>query len=59
MYRAYYHVDNPSDYLKISIYIVILDHLVGEVSKRVVSNKERFCFVFILSKPYKSSKLNL
>ena len=28
MYRANYPVDNPSDYGKISIYIVFLDHLV-------------------------------
>jgi hypothetical protein len=42
MYRANYHVDNPSDYWKMSIYIVFLDHLVEEISKRVVSNDERF-----------------
>ena len=35
MYRANYPVDNPSDYGKISIYIVLLDHLVEEISKRV------------------------
>jgi hypothetical protein len=42
MYRANYPVDNPSDYWKMSIYIVFLDHLVEEISKRVVSNDERF-----------------
>jgi hypothetical protein len=31
MYRANYPVDNPSDYWKISIYIVFLDHLVEEI----------------------------
>ena len=44
MYKANYLVDNPFDYWKISIYmyIVFLDHLVEEISKRVVSNDERF-----------------
>jgi len=56
MYRANYPVDNPSDYWKISIYIVFLDHLVEEISKRLVSNEERF--FSILSKPCKSSKPN-
>ena len=56
MYRAYYSVDSPSDYWKMSIYIGLLDHLVEEMSKRVVSNEESiFC---ILSKRYKSSKPN-
>ena len=41
MYRAYYSVDSPSDYWKISIYIGFVDHLVEEMSKRVVSIKER------------------
>jgi hypothetical protein len=44
MYRANYLVDNPFDYWKISIYmyIVFLDHLVEEISKRVLSNEEHF-----------------
>ena len=45
MFRANYPVDNPSDYWKISLYLVFLDPLVEEihfVSKRVVSNKKRF-----------------
>jgi len=56
MYRANYPVDNPSDYWKISIHIVFLDHLVEEISKRVVSNEERF--FNIVSKNCKSSKPN-
>jgi len=42
--RANYHVDNPSDYWRISLYLVFLDHLslVEEISKRVVSNDELF-----------------
>ena len=48
MYRANYPVDNPSDYWKISLYLVFLDHLVEEISKRVVSNEERFFHVFLL-----------
>jgi hypothetical protein len=57
MYRANYPVDNPSDYWKISIYLVFLDHLVEEISKRAVGNEERFWGV--LSKPcVKSSKPN-
>jgi hypothetical protein len=43
--RAHYPVDNPSDYCSISPYLVFLDHLVEEISKRVGSNEERFCFV--------------
>ena len=41
MYRAIYPVDNPSDYWKISLYLVLFDHLVEEISKRVVSKEER------------------
>jgi hypothetical protein len=41
MYRAIYPVDNPSDYWKISLYLVFFDHLVEEISKRVVSKEER------------------
>jgi len=63
---ANYPVDNPSDYWKISLYFVFLetlDHLVEEISKRVVSNEERFlCGVGggggILSKPRAASLLN-
>ena len=44
MYRAYYHVDNPSDYLKISIYIVILDHFSGRGIK--VSSKQQGAYLF-------------
>ena len=47
MYRANYPVDNPSDYWKISTYIVFLDHLVEEISKRVVSNEERFFISYL------------
>ena len=57
MYRAHYSVDSPSDYWKISIYIGLLDHLVEEMSKRVVSNEESI--FLILSKRYKSSKPNI
>ena len=42
MYRLNYPVDNPSDYWKISIYLVFLDHLVEEISKQVVSNEGCF-----------------
>ena len=65
MFRANYPVDNPSDYWKISQYLVFLetlDNLVGDISKRVVSNEE--CYFAeggrggILSKPCKSSKHN-
>ena len=42
MFRANYPVDNPSDYWKISLYLVFLDPLVEEISKRVVRNEERF-----------------
>jgi len=47
MYRAYYPVDNPADYWKISLYLVFLDHLVEEISKRVVSNWERFLVSYL------------
>jgi len=56
MYKVDYPVDNPVDYWKISLYLVFLDHLVEEISKRVVSNEERL--FGILSKPCKSSKPN-
>ena len=50
MFRANYHVDNPSDYWKISLYLVFLetwDHLVEEISKRVANNAERvFSFFY-------------
>ena len=56
MYRANYPLDNPSDYWKISIYIVFLDHLVEDISKLVVSNEERFFLASYLSP---ASLLNL
>ena len=56
MYRTYYSVDSPSGYWNISIYIGLLDHLVEEMSKRVVSNEESI--FYILSKRYKSTKPN-
>jgi len=41
MYRVLYSVENPSDYCKISLLnLVFLDHLVEEISKRVVTNEE-------------------
>ena len=55
MYRANYHLDNPSDNWKISLDLVFLDHLVEEISKRVLDNEERFFFFYILS----ASLLNL
>ena len=66
MFRANYSVDNPSDFWKISLYLVFLetvDHLVEEISKRVANNEEAFFVWFflggdILSKPCKSSKHN-
>ena len=47
MFRANYPVDNPSDYWKIPLYTLsswpeTLDHLVEEISKRVVSKEDRF-----------------
>jgi hypothetical protein len=38
--RANYPVDNSSDYWIISLCLVLFDHLVAEISKRVVSNEE-------------------
>ena len=59
MYRANYPVDNPSDYWKISLYVFFLDHLVEEISKRVVSNEEHFLGVGGgILQPCKSSKPN-
>jgi len=58
MYRLNYPADNPSDYWKISLYLAILGHLVEEISKRVVSNEERFWGGGILQQPSKSSKHN-
>ena len=40
--RATYPVDNPFDCCKISLCLVFLDHLVGEISKRVVGNEGSF-----------------
>ena len=45
MFRANYHVDNPFDNWKISLYLVFLetlDHLVEEISKQLANNEERF-----------------
>ena len=47
MYRAYYPVDNPSDYWKISLCLVFLDNLVDKISKRVVSNKGSFLACYL------------
>ena len=57
--RVNYPVDNPSDYWRISLFLVFLDHLADEIS--MSSSKQReagfFC-VCILSKPCKPSKPN-
>ena len=61
MFRANYHVDNPFDNWKISLYLVFLetlDHLVEEISKQLANNEERFFWGGILSKPCKSTKHN-
>ena len=58
MFRENYPVEFPSDYWKISLYLVFLetlDHLVEEISKRVVSNEER---VFSFGKGGGGSYLN-
>ena len=49
MYRVNYPVDNSSDYWKISLYLAFLDHLVEQISKRVVSNEEHFFFASYLN----------
>jgi len=58
--RVNYPVDNPSDYWRISLYLVLLDHLVEEISKSSsnASNEKRGFFLDILSKPCKPSKPN-
>ena len=58
MYRANYPVDNPSDYWKLSIYIVLLNHSMEEISKEVVNNVNEECYfgIFYLSP---ASLLNL
>ena len=56
MYRATYPVDNPSDYCKITLYFVFLDHLVKEISNLIVSNEKRF---FLASYENPASLLNL
>jgi hypothetical protein len=38
--RANYPVEFPSDYWRIYLYLVFLDHLVEEISKRVLYNEE-------------------
>ena len=42
MYRANYPVYNSSDFWEISLCNVFLDHLVEEISKRVVNKEEPF-----------------
>ena len=40
--RANHPAQNPKDYWGVSLYLVFLDHLVSEISNRVISNEERF-----------------
>ena len=40
--RANHPAQNPKDYWRVSLYLVFLDHLVSEISNRVISNEERF-----------------
>ena len=47
MSRAYYPVDNPSEYRKIFLCLVFLDHLVEKIPKRVVSNKGSFLTFYL------------
>ena len=40
--RANHPAQNPKDYWRVLLYLVFLDHLVSEISNRVISNEERF-----------------
>ena len=46
--RANHPIDNPSAYWRISLYFVFLDHLVGEITNRLLSNEERFLASFYI-----------
>ncbi|CAG2193974.1 unnamed protein product [Mytilus edulis] len=41
-HRANHPIIEPSDYWRVSLYYVFLDHLVAEITKRLISNEERF-----------------
>ncbi|XP_063416002.1 zinc finger MYM-type protein 1-like [Mytilus trossulus] len=41
-HRANHPILEPSDYWRVSLYYVFLDHLVVEITKRLISNEERF-----------------
>ena len=47
-HRANHPIDNPSAYWRISLYFVFLDHLVAEITNRLLSNKERFLASFYI-----------
>jgi hypothetical protein len=48
---------NPKDYWGVSLYLVFLDHLVSEISNRVISNEERFLASYL--SPVKHQSLTL
>ena len=35
-------INDPSEYLRVLLYLVFLDHLVTEISSRVIKNEARF-----------------
>ncbi|XP_052814149.1 zinc finger MYM-type protein 1-like [Mya arenaria] len=46
--RANYQVEDPKTYWRIALYNVFVDHLIEEVSSRVMANQERFCAQLLL-----------
>ncbi|XP_062619607.1 52 kDa repressor of the inhibitor of the protein kinase-like [Saccostrea cucullata] len=47
-HRENHPLNNPSDYWRVSLYLVFLDHLVNEISSRVTKNEERFLISYLL-----------
>ena len=41
-HSANHPINNPSDYWRVSLYYVFLDHLVAEITKRLINNEEHF-----------------
>ncbi|XP_045215568.2 zinc finger MYM-type protein 1-like [Mercenaria mercenaria] len=54
--RANYQIADPKAYWRVALYYVFLDHLIQEITDRVMSNQDRFCAQLLI--PSRLDELN-
>ncbi|XP_071148256.1 zinc finger MYM-type protein 1-like [Mytilus edulis] len=48
MHRQNHPINDPSEYWRVSLYLVFLDHLVTEITSRVIKNEGRFSAEYLI-----------